>query len=111
MFFLQRRAVIRRRLQKAAADLAAGVDQVGAKLEGNAHAEAEKARAEFVAAFHRFEATLHELEGRADGGVADIVEGIDVPIHAIDQALDRAGVDLGADARHRAIEAADLRQG
>lgn len=117
--FLHARQIIRRRLKAAAEKAKAAEQAVVAKVEktaeelaADARKAAEAARADFVKAFDRFNAALHSLESHGEGGAADVVDGLDRPIGAIDQALERAGVDLeAADARARAAEAADLHQG
>lgn len=99
--FLHARQILRRRLKAAAEKAkaeAATVEKSAEELAAEARAAAEKARAEFVAAFHRFNVTLQHLEGRAEGGAADVVAAIDVPMCAIDHALEHAGVDLEAEA-------------
>lgn len=117
--FLHARQIIRRRLKAAAEKAraaeqaaAAAVEKTAEELAADARKAAEVARADFIAAFDRFNATLHALEAHGQGGAAVVVEAIDRPVGAIDQALEHAGVDLeAADAKARAAAGADLPQG
>lgn len=102
--FLHARGVIKRRLEAAKAE----ADQVGAAIDGAADqvgaaaAEArrtlaERARAEFVAAFDRFRGALHALEADGEHVAQDVVDGIDRPAADVDAALRTAAAGLEAD--------------
>lgn len=113
--FLHARGVIKRRLaaakaeaDKAAGALDAGADQVGQAAEATKRSLAEAARAEFVAAFDRFDAVLRALEADTEGAAVDVIKGIDRPVAALDRALGAAGVHVAGDeSAARDLEHAD----
>ena len=103
--FLHARGVIKRRLEaakaeasKAGAAIDGAADQVGAAAVTAKRTIAERARDEFLAAYDRFQASMHALEADSEGAADKVVQGIAVPFADVAAALSKAHGDLAADA-------------
>ena len=113
--FLTARGVIKRRWAEAAAKakeagqaIAGAADQAATAVGDEKRTLAERARAEFLAGYDRFMAALHALEADSEGAAVDVLAGIDRPVEAIGQALERAQKGLeGDEAGARQVEHAD----